>query len=192
MNYPAQVHPASCGTDPTTKTSESKTTVAGATPNSCSKHMNSLVEIEEQATPNLGPNRLRASVDPSLPSSPPITTTIKFQCVRCLHSIELPSNHVGSTIRCGKCHRRLRLPKSFRCKCPHCGRISSYDRKQSGQSTPCLQCGKRISIPIQTLSSKRRRRKHHLRVSSSILPLFFSVIMLIVGILMCFRLLSSY
>ena len=125
----------------------------------------------------------------------PNRTLAKLQCRRCLHTLELPTERLPTSVRCPKCHTSLRTPKSIRQACPYCGACSDFGADASGRRVKCRKCGVRLQIPVQVAHPKRRRRRHrssrHTRPEANLIPLIISLGVSVIGLVLCFRLLAN-
>ena len=125
------------------------------------------------------------------------TAKIRFQCSRCLKTIEIDSIPPGGRLRCNQCSRSLRIPKIVRQVCPHCGCHGEYSPDASGNRIRCQQCGMRILIPVQVAKSRKKHHRRHARSKRSIphetslLPLFVSLCVSLIGVILCYRVLSN-
>ena len=109
--------------------------------------------------------------------------------------MELQPERARASIRCTKCQRNLRMPKSIKQACPYCGVQCDFRTDVSGRRTKCPQCGKGLQIPVQMARPRRRRRHraaaHRPRQSGSLIPLIVSLGVSILGLMLCFRLLAN-
>ena len=117
----------------------------------------------------------------------------KVQCSRCLNTMEIPTELFRRYLRCDRCHRNLRAPRVIRHGCAHCGCFGEFSPDTSGRRVNCPECSMRILMPIQIAHPKRRRRRspHRPRRDSSALPLVISLGISMLGLILCFRLLSN-
>lgn len=153
-----------------------------------------------QASPSACPTVTGSSAGPDIASPTvrkPNAPTTMIQCRRCLHTLELPAETVGRYVRCDKCRRQLKMPRTIRHACAYCGCHGEYAGDASGRRVKCKQCGVRVLIPLQVARPTRHRHGHHRshgRQSSSdsgMIPLLVSLGITLVVLIMCFRFVSS-
>ncbi len=146
---------------------------------------------EQPATPQA--TAPTAVLSPGRKRSHPNTAGTTVQCSRCLNTMEIPPERVRMRLRCTKCHRNLRMPRSIRQACPYCGSHCEFRADASGRRVKCTQCGVRLQIPVQVVRPKHRRRRtlHRPRQQGSLIPLVVALSISILGLMLCFRLLAS-
>ncbi len=131
---------------------------------------------------------------PTTPNRRPKTDQTTVQCSRCLNTMTIPPVRVRSHLRCTKCHRSLRLPKTIKQVCPYCESHSDFSTDASGRRVKCRSCGVRLQIPVQVARPRKRRRHRAARAprrQESLFPLMAALSIAILGLMLCFRLLSS-
>ena len=151
-----------------------------------------------QASPSACSTVTGSSMGPDIASPPvrkPKAPTTMIQCRRCLHTLELPAHTVGRYVRCDKCRRQLKMPRTIRHACAYCGCHGEYAGDASGRRVKCKQCGVRVLIPLQVARlTRHHQRRSHARRSprdNGLIPLLVSLGITLVVLILCFRFVSS-
>ncbi len=115
------------------------------------------------------------------------------QCSRCLNTMEILPLRVRTRLRCTKCHRSLRLPKTIKQVCPYCKSHSDFSTEASGRRMKCRSCGVRLQIPVQVARPRKRHRRatRTPRQQGSVFPLMVALGIAILGLMLCFRIFSN-
>ncbi len=150
---------------------------------------------DKQAEPPRSAVAIAELPPPTRAQPKPNRTCAKLQCRRCLHTMDVPTERLRSIVRCPKCHSSLRTPKSIRQACPYCGACSDFGADASGRRVKCRKCGVPLQIPVQVARPKRRKHRRRssrrTRPEASLIPLIISLGVSIIGLVLCFRLLSN-
>lgn len=123
----------------------------------------------------------------------PRTDQTTVQCSRCLNTMEILPVRVRTRLRCTRCHRSLRLPKTIKQVCPYCKSHSDFSTDASGRRVKCRSCGVRLQIPVQVARPRKRHRRtnHTPRRQGSLVPLMAALSIAILGLMLCFRIFSN-
>ncbi len=107
--------------------------------------------------------------------------------------MDIPLGRLRARLRCTKCHRSLRLPKTIKQVCPYCKSPSDFSADASGRRVKCRSCGVRLQVPVQVARPRKRRRRaaRAQRRQGNLFPLMASLSIAILGLMLCFRMLSS-
>lgn len=123
----------------------------------------------------------------------------KVQCGRCFNMMEIAPERVRSHMRCTQCHRSLRLGKVIRHLCTRCGMPVEFSVGASGRHVSCPKCAtrQRLAVQVAQLRHRRRRRRgvqrgvRRVNASSGLISLTVALGATILGLMLCFRLLTS-
>lgn len=115
---------------------------------------------------------------------------VRLQCGRCLGMLDLEPHRLHRRFSCSRCGRRLRLPRFAEATCQSCSSAQRYSARASGRRIKCRHCGRHVDVPVQVARPSPNRASSQSSVSagSTLLPAFLSLIIAIVGVVVCLRL----